>query len=64
MLYWVQIKFFLGANVSGKGAFFYVWGHLVLAAFVNRGNFINIRGNLSRIVCNFENNGGKCVSEI
>ena len=49
---WVQINFFLGANVSGKGAFFYVGGHLVLGAFVNGGNFIfsggnfiNIRGN-------------------
>ena len=31
----MQIKIFLGANVSGKGAFFYVWGHLVLGAFVN-----------------------------
>ena len=74
----MQIKNFLGANVSGKGAFFYVWGHLVLGAFVNGGNFIfsggnfiNIRGNQSKIVGkmknfggNLKNNGGKCVSGI
>ena len=47
-------KIFLGANVSGKGAFFMF---LVLGAFVNGGNFIfyggnfiNIRGNQSKIV--------------
>ena len=74
----MQIKKFLGANVSGKGAFFYVWGHLVFGAFVNGGNFIfsggnfiNIRGNQSKIVGkmknfggNLKNNGGKCVSGI
>ena len=53
----MQIKFFLGANVSGKGAIFCVWGHLVLGAFVNGGNFIFSGGN-------FKNNGGQCVSEI
>ena len=55
--YWVQIKIFLGANVSGKGAFFYVWGHLVLWAFVNGGKYIFSGGNFKII-------GGKCVSEI
>ena len=61
-------KIFLGANVSGKGAFFMF---LVLGAFVNGGNFIfyggnfiNIRGNQSKFVGNLKNNGGKCVSGI
>ena len=51
--------------MSGKGAFFYVWGHFVLGAFVNRGNFIfsggnfiNIRGNQSKIVGKLKNFGG------
>ena len=43
--------------MSGKGEIFYVWRHLVLEAFVNGGNFIfsggnfiNIRGNQSKIL--------------
>jgi len=47
----VQIIEFLGADVSGRGAFFYVWGHLYGSKFIFSG------GNL-------KNNGGKCVSGI